>query len=117
MFFDLSFLILVGFGGLMIGMALITKLFPAKKPNRIYGYRTDRTLRNPKTWKFAQLLLPAIFLRLGLYHIVAGIAWYLMPRLSDSLGLMVFFAVLILGFTFEITRSEAKVKKFSREKN
>jgi len=41
-------------GALYMGIALILYLFPPKKINGFYGYRTKRSKTNKKMWAFAQ---------------------------------------------------------------
>tara|TARA_B100001115_G_C15840160_1_gene420988 strand:+ start:841 stop:1194 length:354 start_codon:yes stop_codon:yes gene_type:complete len=113
---DIVFLIFVGFAGLMWLVALITKLFPARKPNSLYGYRTDRSMRNRRNWNYAQSLLPKMFFRIGLYHILLAALWSLLPPLNDNMGIMIFGLVLLVAFGFELYRSEHKLKKFSKER-
>jgi len=37
-----------------LALALIFYLFPAKKINNLYGYRTKRSKKDKKSWTFAQ---------------------------------------------------------------
>ncbi len=113
---DIVFFIFLGFAGLMLIIALITKIFPAKKPNHLYGYRTDRSMRNRRNWDYAQSLLPTMFLRIAIYHLIVSAIWYLGPIYSEKVGIFVFLAVLLASFGFEIYRNEKKLKRFSREK-
>ncbi|QNR24359.1 SdpI family protein [Croceimicrobium hydrocarbonivorans] len=113
---DIVFLIFLGFAVLMWLVALITKLFPARKPNSLYGYRTDRSMRNRRNWNYAQSLLPKMFFRVGLYHILLAALWSVLPPLNDSMGIMLFGLVLIAAFGLELYRSEYKLKKYSKER-
>lgn len=100
----------------MYVIALVTKLFPARKPNSLYGYRTDRSMRNKRNWKYAQSLLPGMFLRIGILFTILSLAWYYLPAPSEMIGMGIFFLAILGGFAWEIYRSERKLKKFSREK-
>ena len=111
---DITFYLFVGLGLFLLLVALITFLFPAKKANHIYGYRTDRSMRNRANWKFAQSLLPPMFLRLALYQFgIAGL-WYLVPRQSETISMAVFLFFLVLTFALEMWWSEKKLKRYSR---
>lgn len=113
---NIFFIVFLCFGGLMCLVALVTKLFPAKKPNSIYGYRTDRSMRSRKNWKYAQSLLPGMFFRVGLLFILIAGVWYFIPTPEEMVGMGIFLIVLLAGFAWEIYNSERKLKKFSRER-
>lgn len=111
---DEVFVVFLGFSGLMLILAGVTKYFPAKKANHLYGYRTSRSMRNRKNWDYAQSLLPGMFLRIAMYFLVASIAWYLSPGYGERNGMIAFLVLLFVTFGFEIYRSEKKLKRFSR---
>tara|TARA_R110002050_G_scaffold43127_1_gene103617 strand:+ start:8584 stop:8940 length:357 start_codon:yes stop_codon:yes gene_type:complete len=111
---DITFYLFIGLGLFLLLVALLTFLFPAKKPNHLYGYRTDRSMRNRANWKFAQRLLPPMFLRLALYQVgIAGL-WYFVPRQSETVSMAVFLIFLIATFALEIFWSERKLRRYSR---
>jgi len=110
-------IIFSAFAALMLLIALFTKIFPAKKVNSWYGYRTDRSMRNRRNWRYAQSLLPPMFFRIGLVYIALAAFWYFYPNLNEKLGLIVFIFVLISGFGIEIYSSERKLKRFSKERH
>jgi uncharacterized membrane protein len=64
---DISFYLVFGLAAFLLLAAIISYFFPAKKVNKLYGYRTDRSMRNSANWKYAQSLLPPLFLRLAIY--------------------------------------------------
>lgn len=113
---NILFIVFLCFGGLMFLVALITKIFPAKKPNSFYGYRTDRSMRNRRNWKYAQSLLPAMFFRLGILFSACSLLWYFATPPSEMIGMALFFVLLVAGFAFEIYKSEKKLKRYSKEK-
>lgn len=41
------------FGAVLIIAGIILSLFPPKKINSLYGYRTSRSMRNKKNWDLA----------------------------------------------------------------
>ena len=111
---DITFYLFAGLGLILLLVAIFTFLFPAKKENFIYGYRTDRSMRNRANWKFAQSLLPPMFLRLALYQFGLAVLWYFVPRQSELISMAVFLIFLVLTFALEIYWSEKKLKRYSR---
>ncbi len=114
---DLLFLVFLGFAGLLWILALLAYFFPAKNPGSFYGYKSDRSRRNRKNWVFAQTLLPSIFFKVGAYLIIGALIWAFFELEGMGLGLIIMGVILLLGFSGEIFRSEAKLKRFSRERN
>ena len=66
---------------LQIMLGLIMEYHPPKRINRIYGYRTRRSMKNTDTWAFAQkhcgrslwlvgiiTLIPSVLVHLPFYH-------------------------------------------------
>lgn len=113
---NILFIVFLCFGGLMFLVALVSKLFPAKKPNSLYGYRTDRSMRSTRNWKYAQSLLPGMFFRIGLLFVLIAAIWYVVPTPSEMIGMGAFLVVLLGSFAWEIYSCERKLKKFSRER-
>ncbi len=113
---DVIFFIFLGFAGLMLLLAGITRYFPAKKPNHLYGYRTDRAMRSRKNWDYAQSLLPGMFLRIALYFVLVAVIWYLSPGYGEKNGMILFLILMFAAFGWELYRSEKKLKRFSRKK-
>jgi len=111
---DITFYLFAGLGIFLLVVSAITLLFPAKKSNHLYGYRTDRSMRNRANWKFAQSMLPPMFLRLALYQFgIAGL-WYFVPRQSEPISIAVFLVFLMLTMALEIFWSEKKLRAYSR---
>jgi len=44
---------------------VITKIYPPKKINGTYGYRTKRSMANQKAWDFANIYSSNLCIRLG----------------------------------------------------
>lgn len=100
-------------GAIFILAGLVMLIFPPKKINSLYGYRTPSSMKNIENWNFAQklsgkLLLIAGFLLLSIG--VGGIVFNFNEKAIDSFGLvsMVIFAVIVIIIT------EIKIKKFEK---
>lgn len=114
---DITFYLFFGLGAFLLLVTLITFLFPAKRINSLYGYRTDRSMRNRANWKYAQSLLPPMFLRLAFYQFATAGIWYFIPRQSETIGMAAFLGLLVISFALEILWSEKKLRRFSRKRS
>jgi len=52
-------------GFVIIIAGLIQLIFPPKKINNIYGYRTPRSMKNIEGWNFAQKLSAKLMISIG----------------------------------------------------
>lgn len=114
---DILFFIFLGLASLMLVLALLLQLFPAPKPSSFYGYKTDRSRRSRKNWKYAQKQFPLLFMRMGFYYILAALAWLYLPSNSITFGLVLLGLVTVLGFAAEVNRTENRLKRYSKEKH
>lgn len=57
-------------GSIFIVTALITKIFPPKRINALYGYRTPKSIQNQETWNFAQKYSSNKMIQIGLFLVV-----------------------------------------------
>tara|TARA_B110000003_G_scaffold126761_3_gene128812 strand:- start:694 stop:969 length:276 start_codon:yes stop_codon:yes gene_type:complete len=48
--------------------------FPPKEINSIYGYRTKASMRNQKSWNFAQKQSSKLMIDISCYQIIFGLA-------------------------------------------
>lgn len=75
------FSILILVGGIFSITAILLYIFPPKKINYLYGYRTSSSMRSEERWHFAQRYSAIAMLQSGI-----GL------MLISGLGLFVFFA-------------------------
>ena len=80
-----SYIILTS--GLVFCLAgLIMKYFPPKKINSFYGYRTKSSMRNQKSWDFAQNKSSELMQKFSFYQIILGlISFAFNPSLNISI--------------------------------
>ncbi len=87
---------------------VILRLFPPRKINRLYGYRTKRSMQNQKKWDFAQKYSAD----LGLYLMAALLAVQVLATIviPDSvfsrLGLITLW---LISIAFVIYKMERKL--------
>lgn len=100
-------LILVG--PLFVVISLLTLLFPPKKINGLYGYRTRRSMSNQKAWDAAQKISSQVMLIEGvIMSLLAGLGFLLNP--SEGLEIGLSLAVLVSGIAFLFVYTEKKIK-------
>jgi uncharacterized membrane protein len=96
-------------GIIFIITGIIMQVFPPKKINSLYGYRTNRSMQNQKKWDFAQKYSAKLLT-------VFGLALVLISSLNTFLNIQgdlekIISAILIIGsFIFLVIKTESKLK-------
>jgi len=110
--FQISFLC----GGLFLLAAALMFVFPPKKINVLYGYRTVASMKSQERWEFAQKYSTIQMIKSSLFMIVASFAGYLFPDAAYihliASGIIITVAVV---YMFVATERELK-KRFSEIK-
>lgn len=99
-------------GGIMIAISLITLIFPPKKRNAIYGYRTRSSMKSQEAWEFANAFSSKVMIAISLVMIVLAAVlpldqWGEVPGVLISTGIVVALVIIL----FVITESQIK-KRF-----
>lgn len=106
------FSMLVLFGGIFSLTGMILYIFPPKKINYLYGYRTASSMKSEERWHFAQRYSAIAMLQSGLGLLllsVIGLYFKFSDKTAVTLaGVLIALAVLLL-----FLRTEMKLKKFS----
>jgi uncharacterized membrane protein len=106
-FFIMFPLILVG--PLFVVISLLTLLFPPKKINGLYGYRTKRSMSNQKAWDAAQKISSQVMLLEGvIMSLFAGLGFLF--SLTEGLEVGLSLTVLVSGIVFLFVYTEKKIK-------
>ncbi|UQB69434.1 SdpI family protein [Epilithonimonas zeae] len=92
---------IIGFIFILAG--LIQMIFPPKKINSLYGYRTPRSMKNIEVWNFAQKLSSKILILIGFFLILFGIIALFLGLQevlinSVGIGLMLLFAIILFFY-------------------
>lgn len=88
---------------------LITKLFPPKKINSLYGYRTANSMKNQLNWNFAQKYSSNLLLILLTFLLLIQITLYIIYGSKSFIDASV-FAGLLLCIGFVLYQTERKLK-------
>ena len=110
---------------LLIGLVLliawlVTRFFPPKGINALYGYRTPRSMKDKASWDHAQKLSTRYMLNLTLVFLILGIVFLFVDVSSWSAYLImaIILTVLIGGFGILIFKVEKSLRQhFPREGN
>jgi len=75
--------IALGYCAFMLLLGWLLKKFPPKKINHLYGYRTQRSMKNQATWEAANTYSSLVFFKVSLYSFFIPVALYfLYPQLN-----------------------------------
>ena len=75
--------IALGYCAFMLLLGWLLKKFPPKKINHLYGYRTQRSMKNQATWEAANTYSSLVFFKISLYSFLIPVALYfLYPQLN-----------------------------------
>ena len=100
--------------GLIFIMAgLVTLIFPPKKINSLYGYRTPLSMKNIDNWHFAQRLSAQLLIIGGLVLLLTGIIGLLL-NLDEAHINMIGFVMMIIIVIVLFVKTESAIKKFEQ---
>jgi len=103
-------------GALFLFMGALLYFFPTKKPNMLYGYRTQRSMKDVKSWRFAQKYSSKIMIQAGvLFMLIALIGFFL--RVGNGLSAFIILVELAVACFFMIWKTENELKKIENEEN
>ncbi|MFD2940900.1 SdpI family protein [Flavobacterium notoginsengisoli] len=93
---------------------LITKLFPPKNINSLYGYRTTRSMKNKSNWDFAQKYSTNLFLILLTLLLLIQITLYIIysstrfTELSVLIGLVLCVVIVLFKTERNLKLNQSK---------
>jgi uncharacterized membrane protein len=103
----------------MIVIGIIFYNRPPKNINFIFGYRTDLSMKNQKTWAFAHHLLGKIWMIMGsiLLPIMCVPMFFVMRASESTIGILgaVLASISIFPLVISIFPVEKALEKNSRE--
>jgi len=89
---------IVSVNGMLVIISLLFHLFPPKKSNSFYGYKTYRTQQNQKIWDDANSYFNKILLKYSIVSFLVAVALvFVNPNFMNSwfpMGIL-FFTVLV----------------------
>ncbi|WP_374166988.1 SdpI family protein [Arcticibacter sp. MXS-1] len=99
----------------MLAVACVFKLFPPKRINPFYGYRTHRSMKNSETWRQANRMSSTIMLisQLGILSITL-FSRLIFPAIHTA-RLIIFLTLLVASIVLNIVLTERHLKRVSTE--
>ena len=97
-------------GIVFVAVGIFMYLFPPKKINGLYGYRTSSSMESQEKWDFAQKYSAKVMMAMGLFLVVLS---FYRPylNLSNDHHAILGLAVLIASAVSLIVIVEKKLKK------
>lgn len=96
------------FGPLILVISLITKYYPPKKINNLYGYRTKRSMMNMDTWIFANTYSTNILILSGLFTTLIQLLFW---KMAVEDFVLIGLAAFVIGLGLSIFLTERKLKQ------
>ncbi len=93
----------------------ITYVFPPKKINFLYGYRTNSSMKSQERWDFAQKYSSVQMIKMAVVMFVVSLVFSFFT-ISENLNLILGTIVLLIVVGFMFYKIETAIKiKFSKE--
>ncbi len=99
---------------ILIIVGIIFKLFPPKKINSIYGYRTTFSMSRQDIWDYAQGLGALSFIYSGILIGIIGLTLVIFNLDNETIEMFIFIPVMIVTLILDEIRLK---KRFKRENN
>lgn len=99
-------------GPVLLIIALLTKRYPPKKINMLYGYRTSRSMQNEAAWKEGNEFSATLMLRLSLGIILLQLVAITFLKMETAILISVGSLLFSLGLLIFLTERHLKHKGF-----
>ena len=86
----------LGYCAFMLLLGWLLKKFPPKKINHLYGYRTQRSMKNQATWEVANTYSSLVFFKVSLYSFFIPVALYFLYPQQNVLFTIITNTLLLL---------------------
>ncbi|MEQ3501238.1 SdpI family protein [Tenacibaculum sp. SSH1-16] len=101
------FYYVLSINGLLFLFSIIFHFFPPKKINAIYGYRTNKTMKNDTIWQFANTFFTKEFMK---YSAVSLVASLVLAFISKELTWQP-MAIMLLSLAVSVVKTEQEINK------
>ena len=104
------FTLLILIGGIYTIVGFLSYIFPPRKINYLYGYRTSSSMKSQELWKFAQAYSTKLMIFLGLILVVISV-FGLLITFSGTIDFYIGFSLFILSIVFLFYKTERALKE------
>ncbi|REH56149.1 SdpI/YhfL family protein [Tenacibaculum gallaicum] len=101
------FYYVLSINGLLFLFSIIFYFFPPKKINAIYGYRTNKTMKNDTIWQFANTFFTKEFMK---YSAISLVAALVLASISKELTWQP-MAIMLLSLAVSVVKTEQEINK------
>ncbi|GFD91595.1 hypothetical protein KUL156_17040 [Alteromonas sp. KUL156] len=101
------FYYVLSINGLLFLFSIIFHFFPPKKINAIYGYRTNKTMKNDTIWQFANTFFTKEFMK---YSAISLVAALVLAFISKELTWQP-MAIMLLSLAISVVKTEQEINK------
>lgn len=99
----------LGYCAFMLLLGWLLKKFPPKKINHLYGYRTQRSMKNQATWEAAHKHSSLAFFKVSLYSFfIPVVLYFLCPQLNVLITIVT--NILLLLYVLYATEKHLKTR-------
>jgi uncharacterized membrane protein len=105
-FFEISLTV----GVIFFITGIITAVFPPKKINHLYGYRTTRSMKNQSNWDIAQKTSSVKMIQ-GSILIIALSFLKSIFNFSENTNLIIGISIIIVGVVYIFYFTEKEIRK------
>ncbi len=108
------FYYVLSINGLLFLFSVIFHFFPPKKINAIYGYRTNKTMKNDTIWQFTNAFFTKEFMK---YSAISLVAALVLAYISKELTWQP-MAIMLLSLAVSVIKTEQEINKnFDKDGN
>lgn len=97
-------------GVIFVLVGYLAKLFPPKKINQLYGYRTRSSMRSQERWVYAQRVSPREIIRTGFLMLLLSLPGLFLP-LPPFPAMLIGISILLLLIVLMFLRVEKAIKR------
>ena len=103
------FTLLILIGGIYTFVGFISYIFPPRKINYLYGYRTSSSMKSQERWDFAQAYSTKLMIVLGVITMIISCLG-LFIVFSDTIDFYIGFSLFIFSIVFLFFKTERALK-------
>jgi uncharacterized membrane protein len=103
-------------GPLILLIGFIFKMYPPKKINRIYGYRTPMSMKNEHTWKEANTHSAESMIKVGVLTTLFQVLTQILFEYESAMMISSIFLVVALLISVVLTEKHLR-NKFDKDGN
>lgn len=107
-------------GCLFVGIAFyitgnILRMYPPKKINRLYGYRTPSSMKSKERWDFAQIFAAKEMIKQGFLLAMIGIFFGFLFQFDETINIILLVSFVLASCIAMIIFTERAIKKNFQE--